>query len=150
MRQASVTHCIPETPGTMTPWFASTSAVLSQLSTPRCGRLSVGTFPTWARAPRRLQSVTRAGACAIDVDDVVGMGRLVGDGFYSFIVDVVVHPAHQGRGIGRRLMVALLGLASDVTLTGKVSLVATPDVVGFYQRLGFEITGSSLLTRSLD
>lgn len=36
------------------------------------------------------------------------MGRIIGDGGTAFqIVDVCVHPAHQGRGLGKRIMAAL-------------------------------------------
>ena len=32
----------------------------------------------------------------------VGMGRLIGDGIYLIIVDIVVDPAYQGKGIGSK------------------------------------------------
>ena len=35
----------------------------------------------------------------------VGMGRVVGDeALYSYLQDVVVHPAHQRRGLGAALV----------------------------------------------
>lgn len=38
----------------------------------------------------------------------IGMGRIIGDGGTAFqIVDICVHPGHQGRGLGRRIMAAL-------------------------------------------
>lgn len=38
----------------------------------------------------------------------IGMGRIIGDGGTAFqIVDICVHPAHQGRGLGKRIMAAL-------------------------------------------
>lgn len=38
----------------------------------------------------------------------IGMGRIIGDGGAAFqIVDICVHPEHQGRGLGRRIMAAL-------------------------------------------
>ena len=41
--------------------------------------------------------------------DVVGMGRIVGDGaIYFYIQDVAVKPEHQGRGVGRQIMEHLL------------------------------------------
>lgn len=32
---------------------------------------------------------------AVDENQTVGMGRLIGDGMYYMIVDIVVHPAYQ-------------------------------------------------------
>ena len=37
-------------------------------------------------------------------DKAVGMGRLVGDGIYDTIVDVVIMPEYQGRGIGKGIV----------------------------------------------
>ncbi len=37
------------------------------------------------------------------------MGRVVGDGaVYFYIQDIVVHPEHQGKGIGENIMSALM------------------------------------------
>ncbi len=39
----------------------------------------------------------------------VGIGRVIGDGGCFFeIVDIAVLPEHQGRGLGRRIMEALM------------------------------------------
>ena len=32
---------------------------------------------------------------AVDGNQTVGMGRLIGDGMYYMIVDIVVHPTYQ-------------------------------------------------------
>lgn len=68
---------------------------------------------------------------------LLGMARAVGDGVYALIVDVVVTPAAQGRGIGRRLVDALLADPS-VADAQHVALFAAPDVVPFYELHGFE------------
>ena len=37
-------------------------------------------------------------------DRIIGMGRIVGDGGCFFqIVDIVVEPAHQGKGLGKEV-----------------------------------------------
>ncbi|MGW1863753.1 GNAT family N-acetyltransferase, partial [Streptomyces collinus] len=42
-------------------------------------------------------------------DEPVGMGRVIGDGGCFFqIVDICVTPEHQGRGLGKRIMAALV------------------------------------------
>ena len=35
---------------------------------------------------------------AVENDQTVGMGRLIGDGLYYMIIDVIVHPAYQKMG----------------------------------------------------
>ncbi|RDZ44279.1 N-acetyltransferase [Haloferax sp. Atlit-10N] len=71
---------------------------------------------------------------------VVGMGRLVGDGGTVFqVVDVAVHPDHQGRGLGTRVMDALVDyLDREAPPSAFVNLLA--DVDGYYERWGFEPT----------
>ena len=41
---------------------------------------------------------------AVNETETIAMGRLVGDGMYFMIVDVVVHPAFQNRKIGTAIM----------------------------------------------
>jgi len=73
-------------------------------------------------------------------DEIVGMGRLVGDGGTVFqVVDVAVHPDHQGRGLGTRVMDALVDyLDREAPPSAFVNLLA--DVDGYYERWGFEPT----------
>ncbi|ELZ82346.1 AttT protein [Haloferax elongans ATCC BAA-1513] len=73
-------------------------------------------------------------------EEIVGMGRLVGDGGTVYqVVDVAVHPDHQGQGLGTRIMDALVDyLDREAPPTAFVNLLA--DVDGFYDRWGFEPT----------
>lgn len=80
---------------------------------------------------------------AWDGDKPIGMARVISDGGYmTLVVDVMVLPEYQGRGIGKQLMTNinqwLDGLGSD----GKcimVNLMATLGNEGFYEKLGFEV-----------
>ena len=39
----------------------------------------------------------------------IGMGRVIGDGGTAFqITDIAVLPEHQGKGLGKRIMAALV------------------------------------------
>jgi len=71
---------------------------------------------------------------------VVGMGRIVGDGGTVFqLTDIVVHPDHQGRGLGTDITDALVThLRETAPESAYVNLMA--DVEGFYERWGFEPT----------
>jgi Acetyltransferases len=70
--------------------------------------------------------------------EVVGTARVVGDGATVFhVCDVVVHPDHQRRGLGTRLVDAVVGfLDANAPPEAYVNLLA--DLDGFYERWGFE------------
>ena len=75
---------------------------------------------------------------ALDGDAVVGLIRLVGDGFSSVLVqDLIVLPIYQRQGIGSLLMKEAL---KDYKDAYQVQLVTeqTEKNVGFYRSLGFE------------
>ena len=70
--------------------------------------------------------------------DVVGMGRIIGDGGTVYqISDMAVHPDHQRRGLGTRIMTALETYIEEMAPPrAYVNLIA--DVDGFYEQFGFE------------
>ncbi len=65
---------------------------------------------------------------------LLGAARAISDGvYYAVVLDVVVAIEHQGHGIGRKLMEALL----EKLPLEKIYLTAPPDKQGFYKKLGF-------------
>ena len=71
---------------------------------------------------------------AWDADRLVGAVRVVTDGyFFACVSEILVDPAYQGQGIGRRLMDAALADAPR----GRLFLGAQPQSVGFFERLGY-------------
>ncbi len=72
----------------------------------------------------------------------IGMGRIIGDGGTAFqIVDICVHPAHQGKGLGKRIMAALTEeLDRRAPATAYVSLIADGPARVLYERFGFRDT----------
>ncbi|MGW1782627.1 GNAT family N-acetyltransferase [Streptomyces sp. NPDC002143] len=74
----------------------------------------------------------------------IGMGRVIGDGGTAFqIVDICVHPAHQGRGLGRRIMAALTEeLERRAPATAYVSLIADGPARHLYEKFGFADTAT--------
>ena len=75
---------------------------------------------------------------ALDGDAVVGLIRLVGDGFSSvFVQDLIVLPSYQRQGIGSSLMKEAL---KDYKDAYQVQLVTeqTERTLGFYRSMGFE------------
>ena len=76
----------------------------------------------------------------------IAMGRVVGDGgTFFYIQDFVVHPDHQGRGVGRRIVELLLS-AIEAASPGKpfVGVFSTPEAVSLYRDLGLDNTFGGL------
>ena len=75
---------------------------------------------------------------ALDGDAVVGLIRLIGDGFSSvFVQDLIVLPSYQRQGIGSALMKQAL---EDFKEAYQIQLATeqTEKNVGFYRSMGFE------------
>ena len=72
-------------------------------------------------------------------EEVVGMGRVIGDGGCFFVVvDIAVAPGLQGQGLGKRIMSALdAWLTANVPASAYVSLGADGDAKYLYEKFGF-------------
>jgi GNAT superfamily N-acetyltransferase len=109
-------------------------------------RKSVGwTVPTEMSADSALKNSLFV--CSARRDDmVVGAGRVVGDGHLAFaVMDLMVHPDLQRRGIGVRIMSELLNcIKKCANPESDVYAMAAPDQELFYQRLGFIFRPTSL------
>ena len=75
-------------------------------------------------------------------DEVVGMGRIIGDGGCVFqVVDIAVLPAHQGKGLGKLIMREVRQfIDSDVPESAYVSLIADGQAHRLYAQFGFTVT----------
>ncbi|MEL6471940.1 MAG: GNAT family N-acetyltransferase [Cyanobacteria bacterium J06623_4] len=68
---------------------------------------------------------------------LIGFSRATSDhAFNATIWDVVVHPDSQGKGLGKALMKQLIKKLRSEDISN-VTLFADPEVVSFYQQLGF-------------
>lgn len=72
----------------------------------------------------------------------VGMGRVIGDGGLFFqITDIAVDPAHQGLGLGKAIMAALMAeLRAYAPDRAYVSLIADGEAHRLYAQYGFQPT----------
>lgn len=80
-------------------------------------------------------------ATAVEHDETIGMGRLIGDGQYDLIADVIVRPDFQKQKIGTAILNMLLTYVSDRTPAGgrsSIQLIAEPGKEPFYESLGFK------------
>ena len=83
--------------------------------------------------------------------ETVGMGRIVGDGgcFYQ-ITDIAVHPHHQGKGLGKKIMQALMEhLRATAPETAYVSLIADGPARHLYEKFGFTATAPASIGMAL-
>lgn len=75
-------------------------------------------------------------------DNAIGMGRVVGDGIYFTIVDIVVRPEYQGRKIGTTIMNSILEYIEKNMCEGSrvsVQLLAEVGKEQFYIKQGFKL-----------
>lgn len=98
-------------------------------------------------APESPQALGRclAHVCAYDGGRLVGFVKLAWEGGdHAFLLDTTVHPDHQRRGLGRRLV----GRAAEIARRSGVEWLHVdfePPLEGFYARCGFEPTPAGLM-----
>ena len=79
---------------------------------------------------------------ARDGEEVVGLVRLIGDGFSSvFVQDLIVLPTYQRQGIGSTLMKQALADYKDAYQI-QLATEESEKTLGFYRSLGFETLSS--------
>lgn len=75
-------------------------------------------------------------------NQTVAMGRLLGDGMYYLLVDIVVAPEYQKQGIGGRIVDMLLDYVEKETPSGgrsSIQLIAEKGKESFYVEKGFKL-----------
>ncbi len=82
-----------------------------------------------------------------DNDKLVGMGRIVEDGMFCMIYDVIVHKDYQNKGIGKMIMNNLLNFTKDKGYSS-ISLFVREDnaefLIPFYNKLGFKLSKTGM------
>lgn len=93
-----------------------------------------------------LDAARRALDCGIinvtcyDGRQLVGMGRVVGDGvLYFYLQDIVVRQAYRNQSIGRQIVSRLLeATLAHAEIGATIGLMSAKGKEAFYQRFGFE------------
>lgn len=78
----------------------------------------------------------------VEKNRTIAMGRLIGDGIYYLIVDIIVRPEFQGMGIGSNMVDMLLAYVDSRTPAGgrsSIQLIAEQGKEAFYIKKGFKL-----------
>ena len=105
-------------------------------------RSAAGLSPKTAEAAARGLPNSLFAVQVLQGDEIVGMGRIIGDGgcFYQ-VVDIAVLPAHQGRGLGKLIMREIMRyIEEQVPVSAYVSLIADGQAQQLYAQFGFTHT----------
>jgi len=78
---------------------------------------------------------------AVVNNKTIGMARLITDGTQVLIMDVVVHPDYQRKGIGKNLMEKIIEYVKSMEYTQMFVQLIT-DKIDFYEKLGFNRASS--------
>ncbi len=74
---------------------------------------------------------------AYDGERLVGFGRVISDGIlHAFIVEMIVVPDHQGKGIGSAILTDLLSRCRSAGIRD-IQLFCAKGKAGFYEKHGF-------------
>jgi len=73
-----------------------------------------------------------------DSDKLIGFGRVIADGVHhALIVDLIIHPDYQNKGLGSRLLDMLVSKCKKNKIRD-IQLFSAKDKYSFYEKFGFE------------
>lgn len=104
-------------------------------------RVAAGLSAMSEEAASRGLPASWCAVCVRDGTELIGMGRVVGDGGCFFlVVDIAVTPARQQQGIGKRIMAALVEqLRSRAPAGAMIALIADGEAYRLYEQFGFRL-----------
>lgn len=105
-------------------------------------RREVGLTPMSAQAAEAGLPNTYFGVVIRNQGELVGMGRVIGDGGLFFqVVDIAVKPTCQGQGLGKQIVNELVThLKQTVRKGAYISLIADGQADKLYSQFGFKHT----------
>jgi GNAT superfamily N-acetyltransferase len=108
----------------------------------RALRTAAGLSDKTEEAARIGLAASWSAVCVREQGELIGMGRVVGDGGCFFlVVDIAVSPSRQGQGIGKRIMSALVDdLRARAPASSIVGLFADREAWRLYAQFGFTMS----------
>ena len=89
-------------------------------------------------------SNTLFGVCITFDGSIVASGRIIGDGAYYYIQDVIVQPNFKRRGLGKRAMKELENWVEGfVKPNAFIGLMAAKGTTDFYRRFNYKIRNNN-------
>jgi ribosomal protein S18 acetylase RimI-like enzyme len=74
-----------------------------------------------------------------DSEILIGFGRVIADGVHhALIVDLIIHPDYQGKGLGSKLLGRLVSKCIEHKIRD-IQLFSASDKFAFYEKFGFEM-----------
>ena len=104
-----------------------------------------GRWRSRADVERQVAGAWRVVGCYHPTDGMVGFARAISDGVaLAYLADVFVLPAHRGRGLGARLLGAMIDDGPGATFRW---LLHTDDAHDLYRRFGFRAPDRTAMER---
>lgn len=76
-------------------------------------------------------------------DSLIGIGFLAGNPRHAILCDFIVHPEHQGRGVGKAILSKRINIAEQLDIPYLYTeLAPTNKLRTFYEEVGFVATGN--------
>ena len=95
----------------------------------------------WGNRSREILAGIRDASCyaisVYDDDGIVSMGRVVGDGYFYTIFDVVTLREYQGRGVGTLIMQSIVDWFNKLPNNPILYLGASKGKESYYEKFGF-------------
>lgn len=116
------------------------SLAIPRIDEYRALRVAAGLSPTKQTCAALGLPASWCAVCLRDADGcLLGMGRVIGDGGCFFqVVDIAVLPEYQCKGLGKRIMAALMEQLRERAPVGAlVTLLADGEAHRLYRSFGF-------------
>ncbi|CAN5485859.1 GNAT family N-acetyltransferase [soil metagenome] len=100
---------------------------------------AVGWNAVGQRTVEKTRQMLQMSACHVTArtgGELVGFGRILADPYTAQLLDLMIHPAFQRRGVASGILQRLLAFAEGKYLG--VYLIDGSGLVGFYEHFGFE------------
>ncbi|OEE31254.1 GNAT family N-acetyltransferase [Vibrio genomosp. F10 str. ZF-129] len=91
--------------------------------------------------------------CALYEDELIGIGRVVGDGaLYFYVQDIIVSPKYQNQGVGRKIMETIMSNINKMEKEGSgafIGIMSDKELASLYEKFDFKFQSEDVLYMSV-